>query len=315
MISGDFNGDGRLDLGVSYRGFYDSQIPGAVYLYWGGNGLDTLPDKIVKREGPFGENHEYFSHQLENIGDVNKDGFDDIYAASWCCTDSFQFVYFGGPNIDDIPDLRFRGRRSRVRAAGDLNKDGVSDFIASDPTNILAVGRVEIHLGGLGIDTSADHVFNVNQYSLLQYEFGMDVTGIGDYNGDGIDDFAFSSIGAAEHRGMIYIYKGWSTGTSVNDNTDILPRVYLFQNYPNPFNSTTNISFETDQRTTVSLIVYNALGQQVRQLIKRTMPAGRHVTVWDGTDDAGQNVSSGVYMLKLVANSNQTFSKTMLLLK
>ena len=53
----------------------------------------------------------------------------------------------------------------------------------------------------------------------------------------------------------------------------------------------------------MTLAVYNALGQQVRQLVARELPAGQHQVGWDGRDELGQQVSSGVYMYRLQAGS------------
>ncbi|MDZ7369799.1 MAG: Ig-like domain-containing protein [candidate division KSB1 bacterium] len=94
-----------------------------------------------------------------------------------------------------------------------------------------------------------------------------------------------------------------------------LPREFrLAQNYPNPFNPETTIRFDVPKEAYVTLEVYNVLGQRVRTLFKEKMEAGYHSVVWDGKDDQGLRVSSGVYYYRLHA---QEFSDTkkMLLLK
>jgi hypothetical protein len=88
----------------------------------------------------------------------------------------------------------------------------------------------------------------------------------------------------------------------------------LSQNYPNPFNPQTTIAFSLKNRGHVSLNVYNVAGELVRTLVNEERGAGSHKKEWDGRDNAGQEVSSGVYFYKLVANSfSQT--KKMVLLK
>lgn len=88
----------------------------------------------------------------------------------------------------------------------------------------------------------------------------------------------------------------------------------LEQNHPNPFNPSTEISFNLAAPSQVTLIIYNSVGQKVRTLMDRTMPAGQHVAVWDGRDDDHSPVSSGIYLYKLtVGNASQ--SKRMLLMK
>ncbi|NIR48570.1 T9SS type A sorting domain-containing protein, partial [candidate division KSB1 bacterium] len=96
--------------------------------------------------------------------------------------------------------------------------------------------------------------------------------------------------------------------------TVITPDDYqLHQNYPNPFNPTTTISFVLPINKTVSLKIYNSLGQEVRTLIdNRAYPEGSHTVQWDATNNHGNRVSSGVYIYKLIFG-NFAKSKTMTL--
>jgi hypothetical protein len=80
------------------------------------------------------------------------------------------------------------------------------------------------------------------------------------------------------------------------------PTVYrLFQNVPNPFNPETTISFELPEGTEVALAVYNLVGQRVRTLVQEARGPGRYRVVWDGRDDLGHDVSSGVYFYRFKA--------------
>jgi len=94
-----------------------------------------------------------------------------------------------------------------------------------------------------------------------------------------------------------------------------LPMQYeLSNNYPNPFNPETHISFSLPTAGEVRLSVYNVLGQQVKTLAAGTFEAGRHEVVWDGTDEAGDHVTSGIYLYRLEAG-NFLETKKMMLLK
>ena len=75
----------------------------------------------------------------------------------------------------------------------------------------------------------------------------------------------------------------------------------LVGNVPNPFNPTTEIRFELSKRTAVNLEVYNVSGQRVRTLVDESRSAGTHAVTWDGRDDNGSSVSSGVYFYRLRA--------------
>ncbi len=88
----------------------------------------------------------------------------------------------------------------------------------------------------------------------------------------------------------------------------------LSQNYPNPFNPTTSISFNLPTSGHVELTVFNILGQQVATLVNGSLTAGQHEATWNGSDDSGDAVGSGIYFYRLVA-SNVTETKKMVLMK
>jgi hypothetical protein len=78
----------------------------------------------------------------------------------------------------------------------------------------------------------------------------------------------------------------------------------LFQNYPNPFNPSTAIQYALAQPGVVQLSIHDALGRQIRTLVNTWKTAGKHVVVWDGRDDAGRVITSGVYFYRLVAGES-----------
>jgi hypothetical protein len=89
---------------------------------------------------------------------------------------------------------------------------------------------------------------------------------------------------------------------------------FLAQNYPNPFNPTTSISFGLPKTAIVTLDIYNLLGQHVKTLLDGNLNAGYKTIIWDGKDEAGASVSSGLYFYKLDTGSFKE-SKKMTLLK
>jgi hypothetical protein len=70
-------------------------------------------------------------------------------------------------------------------------------------------------------------------------------------------------------------------------------------NYPNPFNAGTQIEFTLARNGAVALRIYNVQGQLVRTLLDETTAAGHHLIRWDGRDDLGVQVASGVYFCRL----------------
>lgn len=97
-----------------------------------------------------------------------------------------------------------------------------------------------------------------------------------------------------------------------NDIAPITTR--LFNNYPNPFNPETTISFDLPQRDKVELVVYNLKGQKVKSLINEEMDMGVHKIIWNGTNNQGKEVASGVYYYRLSCG-NYTKTNKMVLLK
>ncbi len=87
----------------------------------------------------------------------------------------------------------------------------------------------------------------------------------------------------------------------------------LRQNYPNPFNPVTMIPFDISAPAHVTLTIYNIRGQAVRTLVDESMTARSYARPWDGRNDAGQSVSSGVYFYKLVAGDYQDVRKLVLM--
>lgn len=93
-----------------------------------------------------------------------------------------------------------------------------------------------------------------------------------------------------------------------------MPEHYrLEQNYPNPFNAETRIFFTLSEAGNVYVIVYNSMGQHIRELVNKYMQQGRHAVDWDGTDDQGHIVPSGTYFYVLQVNGfSQTRRMTLL---
>jgi hypothetical protein len=94
------------------------------------------------------------------------------------------------------------------------------------------------------------------------------------------------------------------------DKAQALPMVAaLHQNYPNPFNPSTEIRFDIPTARDVKLRIYNQLGQTVRTLVDNRMKAGTYSFEWDGANQAGYGVASGVYFYNLEAGDFRDLRK------
>lgn len=89
-------------------------------------------------------------------------------------------------------------------------------------------------------------------------------------------------------------------------------RYLQWQNYPNPFNPETKIHFDLPKSTHVKLEIYNLLGQRIKTLCDGPKTAGNHAVKWDGKDDQGHNVSSGIYFYKIIGEDLVRVNKMVL---
>lgn len=102
--------------------------------------------------------------------------------------------------------------------------------------------------------------------------------------------------------------------TDVNENGNTVPTDFsVEQNHPNPFNPQTTIGYSLPRSAAVTIDIYNLLGERIRALVSQTMPPGKHGVVWDGRDDDGGEVSSGVYFYRLRADDFSATKKMLLL--
>lgn len=105
------------------------------------------------------------------------------------------------------------------------------------------------------------------------------------------------------------------TGVKIEaEETSLVPRhIELYQNYPNPFNPSTTICFTLPQSQVVRLEIYNVLGQKVKTLFDGKLSVGNHRFTWDGRNDLGTRVASGIYLYRLKENEMQQIRKMVLL--
>jgi hypothetical protein len=160
-----------------------------------------------------------------------------------------------------------------------------------------------------------------NTRDLLGYEIYLDSVSVGNTTELTWDFFDLEN-GVFYDAGVVAVYdEGNSDLVEVNFEyagtlTDdiIVVTTLLNNNYPNPFNPVTNISYSIVETGNVTLEVYNVGGQLVKTLVKEVRETGNYTTTWNGTDDTGKSVASGIYFYKMKAN-NYTATKKMILMK
>ena len=102
---------------------------------------------------------------------------------------------------------------------------------------------------------------------------------------------------------------------ALSTDKDVIPLKYLLhQNYPNPFNPVTTLRYDLPEDALVNITIYDMMGRQISTLVSSLQSAGYKSIQWNGTNDAGQPVSAGVYLYKIQAG-DYSQTKKMVLLK
>jgi serine protease len=156
-------------------------------------------------------------------------------------------------------------------------------------------GTVTVLIGGT----------NIGSYKWAAATSGLVGCGYSASNSD-FDNFCVSSVVTASDD-WVEMGEGQSEVS--------LPTTFtLDQNHPNPFNPTTVITYSLTASADVELVVINVLGQQIRTLVNQYQSAGNHEVVWDGRDQGGNQVASGIYFYRM-ASAGSVDTKKMLLMK
>jgi predicted outer membrane repeat protein len=183
-----------------------------------------------------------------------------------------------------------------------VGSSAVSMYDCYIDQNVAAVNGGAISIDGDGIPEEG--MFTTTQNEPFEGPFAtLDVHTAYLYNNTALDGGGIYDTDSAE----VSLDNVTYAGNVPNDRTTITDaaeeaqphRFTLQQNAPNPFNPETIIRFSMPAQGDVSLTLYNITGQRVRTLLSRSMPLGSHEAVWNGRDDVGRPVASGVYLYRL----------------
>ncbi len=104
--------------------------------------------------------------------------------------------------------------------------------------------------------------------------------------------------------------------TSVDDSSPLAPAEFtLFPNFPNPFNPQTTIRYQLKQDADIRLSIFDITGREVRLLFSGRQRAGDHSAIWDGADNSGKIVASGIYFVKLQDGKRNSLVQKMTMVK
>lgn len=118
------------------------------------------------------------------------------------------------------------------------------------------------------------------------------------------------SLKNSDKNWQIYLYDFENiTGTTSTKEETIPQEFGLKKNFPNPFNMATTIQFYLPEHQRTSMVIYNIMGQRIRELVSGELDPGMHSIVWDSRDDNGNTVGTGTYITQLIAGSQKAVVK------
>ncbi|MBU4443648.1 T9SS type A sorting domain-containing protein [bacterium] len=323
MSVGDLDNNGLDDMLISVDG---TRRPIWIYSATAANTYEiTVFDTMAYP-------HEYEGTQARMmITDFNEDGNNEVYigarngAKVWVVDNITNIANaFQRENFHLLEDINllegggYSGVHLRGGILGDADNNGRPNFYLTVRNPLDAIYDFE-WIGGAGGDvTDPDNYLVSKLYHDDDTDLENDIVAldIGDLDGDGMDHQDIVFVTGKTNTGVapgIFVteYDATNLGLPPDLSANVPAKFALKQNYPNPFNPTTSIAYDLSKSGVVKLAIHNILGQEVRTLVNGHQSAGNYFEMWDGSDDQGYMLTSGIYMYKLEVNG---FQKTMKML-
>lgn len=176
-----------------------------------------------------------------------------------------------------------------------------------------SVNAIEYYFFKKGVPSDTFRVTDFDPGTDLEITFQPEFTNLMQ---DSTYDFHVYAIDSSGRRSLNFVFGDQVIDDIVEEElTALFPKTLeLKANYPNPFNPTTTIKFGLPAAGNVKLVIYDILGRQVAELVNTKMQGGYHSVVWDGKNDLGRQVASGLYIYQ-VATNNKILSRKMIMVK
>jgi len=251
---------------------------------------------------------------VPTVTDLDQDGFVNLVAAGW---DKSVYVW-------DFAGVYNAANAVWPRFHANLHNNGRLNFVVPTPVGGVSFNVARV-ASGVSLQWIITDAVGDGQYIVTRRDPGSSdevfkpvSNGIA-LSPDGLIRWVDSTV----KEGETYAYRlEASDGTVVHESGSVyipVKTASLGQNYPNPFNPATKIEYrlpdsDPEAKSPVSLVVYDVRGARVRDLVVGAQNPGKHVVEWDGRNDAGEPVGSGVYFYRLTT-PGFTSAKKMVMLK
>ncbi len=231
-----------------------------------------------------------------------------------CIRDRYEVWYANNASVPTPGKLHVAGIDVITQTSKNKVKGVATVFIADENNNPVAGATVSGYWSELTNDsdiflTGSDGSGRANSDQVSKKSSGLFTFTVTDvsvpnwiYDPDEYDETSDSAPWNTMGKGLV---DDWQT---------VMPKTTeLLGNYPNPFNPSTTISFQLATPSPVILKIYNNLGQEVRTLVNSLFETGNHSISWDGRNNIGKQVLSGVYLYRIQAGEFSDMKKLMLI--
>ena len=178
-----------------------------------------------------------------------------------------------------------------------LNAANPQVLVLSTASKLMLVNATS---GAVLYDTATDPAIPTNRT--------VDAVLVDDFDVDGHDDVLLTLVNPSNGIKRVFLI-GASGGLSSVDDLSGAALVKLEQSWPNPVNGSSTIRFELEKSSRARLRLFDAAGRLVRTLLDEQVAAGSHTRVWDGRDEQGRDVASGIYFYELDVEGRRLSSK------
>ncbi|MFC1558640.1 FISUMP domain-containing protein, partial [candidate division KSB1 bacterium] len=297
----DFNADRTvdiLDIGIlldilddnsEYDSCMDLNSDGNVDVFDIGRVLDVFGQSISKNSVAKNNAAEFRTcSYIEALSDNN---IEDLFDVSIQCSQidnisGFEFVINYNPEDYELMNVN----------EGNINLDNNSNLFYFNESS-----KGKILIAGVLLDMTGD--YEKSEYIITKLNFRL--------KGNSVSSIDINNIKFLDKNYNYYVQDQLNVKNSV-----IIPKEFsLQQNYPNPFNPETIIKYQVPELSGIIFNIYNTLGQKVRTLIDEEKQSGYYSVKWDGTNDYGVKVSSGIYIYVLKTDKGYIKARKMVFLK